>query len=207
LGKYIAYDLAKVGHERPVSEIRTQIQKNILRAANNFDAIDEFSSDGSPLFRIGGKGKEPDGKFSPKQLQIGGIVRDVGFGFPFPALVIEIALTHESLNELKSELLDWIGFHTSVQVAIGVKIFRQKVDGSRRIVGLLYRRNHAAIEIEFGSDVPIVSGLIMSFPITDLYVGVPLQIISNIIAPLLGNPPHEIVIDLERLHAEMLATL
>jgi hypothetical protein len=43
-----------------------------------------------------------------------------------------------------------IGLEIILQVAIGVKIFRQKVDGSRRIVGLLY---HAAIEIEFGISI------------------------------------------------------
>jgi hypothetical protein len=204
LGKYFAYDLPKLGHEIAASEIKTQIAKSIQRAANNIDVIDELKMPNSPLVRIGGKGKEPDGTLSPKQLRIGGAIRDDGFGFPFPSLVIEIALTHESLNSLKTELLDWIGNHTSVQAAIGVKIFGKRVDGSRRMVALLYRRNHSPLQIEFGSDLENISGLYLSFPITDLYVGVDFQDIPNVMKPLLEIPA-QIIIDLAKLQAEIIA--
>jgi hypothetical protein len=107
-----------------------QVIKRIQSDTNNIDMIDQFVSTVSSTAQIGHILKEPDGGVRPVQLVIGGNVLDAGFGRPFANLVVEVAYKHESLKLLQNELLIWIGSNTSVQVAIGVKIFGLQKNGN-----------------------------------------------------------------------------
>jgi hypothetical protein len=57
--------------------------------------------------------------------------------FPFTNLVH----SNESLPKLKIELRSWISDDTSVQVAICIKVFGRRVNGTTRILALMYQRD------------------------------------------------------------------
>jgi hypothetical protein len=94
-------------------------------------------------------------------------------GNPFPNLVVEVALS-EPLTQLMRELADWISGHTSVRIAIGIKIFPEK-HSARRMLALLYRRGvqNPDQSIEFGTDVGTAAGLSLRLFVSDLYFGIP----------------------------------
>jgi hypothetical protein len=144
----------------------------------------------------------------PIQLVVGGNVLDAGFGCPFPNIVVEVAYKNESLANLQNELHAWIGNNTSVQVAIGVKIFGLRDDGSRRMLALLYQRGVVgpAQSVEFGTNVRNAAGLNLSFPLMDLYFGVAQANIPLPVQPLIGNVTI-IVVDLAQLQASILRHL
>jgi hypothetical protein len=122
--------------------------------------------------RYGGILKEPDESFSPIQLKINQNILDNGYGSPFPNLVIEIAHQNESLISLQEELAAWIGIHTSVQIAVGIKIFVHSANGTRRLLAHLYKRFPNIQSVEFGTNLSNHNGLSLRFPLSDLYYGI-----------------------------------
>jgi hypothetical protein len=110
---------------------------------------------------------------TPRGLRIGGPILDDGMGDPFPNLVVEIAFS-EALTQLRRELAEWISVHTSVQIAVGIKIFPER-HGTRRMLALLYRRGvpNPDQSIEFGTDVGTAAGLALQIFVSDLYFGIP----------------------------------
>ncbi len=79
--------------------------------------------------------KEPDAALFPRRSSISAEVLDDGFGFPTPNLVIEIAYS-ESREQLVRELTSWISAGTSVQVAVGIKMYpySQRSDRAEAVV-------------------------------------------------------------------------
>ena len=74
----------------------------------------------------------------------GGRMED-GYGFLFPNLVVEIAVS-ESRSDLLADLRTWISDQTSVQVAIGIKIYTRRgstVDGPLEgMEAIVFRRRN-----------------------------------------------------------------
>ena len=96
---------------------------------------------------------------------------------PFPNLVIEVAHQCESLPKLKIELRNWMSTSTSVQVAIGIKIFAPQADESCRLLALVYQRDclhNPEQTVEFGTNVGDAAGLAVTIRLADLYNGVAL---------------------------------
>jgi hypothetical protein len=208
IGKYIAYDLPRDVHETTASKIVNQVIEEILSSTNSIAMIREFVSTMASTTQIGLGLKEPDGGLRPVQLAIGGNVLNAGFGRPFPNLVVEVAYKHESLLTLQNELHAWIGNNTSVQVAIGIKIFGLRKNGSCRMLALLYRRGVAGPtqSVEFGTNIGNAAGLNLSFPLADLYFGVAQANIPLQVQPLIANGA-VIVVDLAQLQASILLEL
>jgi hypothetical protein len=104
----------------------------------------------SPRIKIGSYIKEPDMTIRPRSSQIGNGVLNDGFGYPFPNLVVESAC-EESREQLLEDLKTWMSPESSVQVAIGIKIYASKggcmaaIPHRRKVVekieAILYRRN------------------------------------------------------------------
>jgi hypothetical protein len=97
--------------------------------------------------------------------------------FPFPNLVIEVAHSNKSQPKLKTELRNWISDDTSVQVAIGIKIFGPRVNGitSVLVLALVYQRDcplNQEQAVEFGTNVGDAAGLALTIRLADLYHGV-----------------------------------
>jgi hypothetical protein len=152
LGKFIAHDhLLLDVHETTGTLITTHILAGIQTIIGDVGVVYEFEK--LRIFKSFLKTlKEPDAGLRPVQLRSGGNVLDSGFGTPFPNVVVEIAFQNESLPVLQNELRAWLSNHTSVQVAIGIKIFGKKQDGTRRILALLFRRAGDVQSVEFGID-------------------------------------------------------
>jgi hypothetical protein len=90
-------------------------------------------------------------------------------------LVIEVAHQCESLPKLSVELRNWISTRTSVQVAIGIKIFAPQADQSCRLLALVYQRDcphNPEQAVEFGTNVGDAAGLALTIRLADLYHGV-----------------------------------
>jgi hypothetical protein len=168
MGRLFAVELPSSPHEIAGANISHQILSQV-----SLHTLPEVYAMGSPRLRIGAKLKEPDMTLTPDDLGIGGPILDDGTGNPFPNLVVEIALS-EALKQLRKELADWISAHTSVQVAIGIKIFPER-HGTRRMLALLHRRGAVNPDqsIEFGTDVGTAAGLALQIFVSDLYFGIP----------------------------------
>ena len=102
---------------------------------------------------------------------------------------------------MRAELDRWISAFTSVRVAIGIKIFGQRTNGTRRMLALVYRRGVANPdqEVEFGTTLPTAAGLQLTIQVADLYHGTAL-------------PPgyavgDTLAIDLAPLQGEILSSL
>jgi hypothetical protein len=123
-------------HDLAAGNIMAQMIKN--------QGLMDLDPAASIRVRIGLIGKEADGSLTPRALRVGGGIKHIGDRrgiFPFPNLVIEVAHSNESLPKLKIELRNWISDDTSVQVAIGIKIFAPRVNATTRILALVYQRD------------------------------------------------------------------
>jgi hypothetical protein len=211
IGNYIAYDLPRDVHETTADNIISQIRDSISQLINNntINVNLQLRDSRSSTARLGSGLKEPSAGLRPIQLRIGGNVLDAGFGRPFPNLVVELAFQNESLPRLVDELRCWIGNLTSVQVAIGIKIFDREANGTRRLCALLYRKASDDVQsIEFGTDIGNAHGLRLAFPLADMYVGVHLSEIPFPIQALLATPIISYVdIDLAEVQSVILEEL
>ena len=114
--------------------------------------------------------KEPDAALIPWRSSISTEVLDDGFGFPTPNLVIEIACS-ESREQLVRELTSWTSAGTSVQVAVGIKMYPYS-ERSDRAEAIVHRRGVSNPEqvVRFSPDAgdcPIIV-----FHLKDLFFGV-----------------------------------
>ncbi|KAE9043082.1 hypothetical protein PR001_g2990 [Phytophthora rubi] len=114
-------------------------------------------------------------------------------GHPFPNVIVEVAYKNENLAGLRAKLVRWMA-QSSVQVAIGIKIFAGGATPLRR-VAILHQRGQPVQEVEFGLDGPRAPPLTISFPVAAVYVGVALP------AALAGLNNPQITIDLIALRA------
>ena len=75
------------------------------------------------------------------------------------------------------ELRNWISDDTSVQVAIGIRIFAPQADESCRLLALVCQRDcphNPEQTVEFGTNVGDAAGLTATIRLADLYHGVAL---------------------------------
>ncbi|EQC27285.1 hypothetical protein SDRG_14906 [Saprolegnia diclina VS20] len=102
----------------------------------------------------------------PRSLAVGGSVLDAGDGQPFPPFVFEVAGQNECLSDMRSKLTRWMD-GTSVQVALGIKIFLRDA----RYVLILHVRGQPTQEVQFGRNKGLHYGAVVSFPAGLLYHG------------------------------------
>jgi len=160
------------------------IQEEVLVAGNDIQLLPSIKVKASPTCRLGLQcGKEPDMSLSPVGLTIGGSIMDNDNGFPFPNLVIETAFKNEPLNGLCQVIDQWMLPQTSVQVAIGIKIF-YRTQRPCRYRAILAIQNSPTWEVEFGMDVSGLGPLSLAFPLELLYEGAPLPpTLANLVDP------------------------
>jgi hypothetical protein len=186
-GRVLIYSIPSRIHEKTAGKILQMINKEVLTAGNCIPLIDTIEVEPSPRCRLGTRrGKEPDMSLSPAGLTIGGDILDDGKGFPFPNVVIEVAYKNEPLDSIRENvglrdvIQNWLSPATSVQVAIGIKIFMARTRRYRAVLGV---RNSPTWEVEFGMDTgdgPIT----LAFPLALLYHGVPLPpALANLVNP------------------------
>ncbi|CEG40560.1 uncharacterized protein PHALS_10749 [Plasmopara halstedii] len=172
-GRVIIYSLPSDPHEATAGNIMQSIIEEIQTAGNSIGLIRSVQVKASPRCQIGSRrGKEPDMSISPVGLTIGGRIMDNGKGFPFPNVVIEVAYKNESLDLLRGGLDNWMLPETSVQVAIGIKLF-VRTRRQRRYRAILRVRNSPSQEVEFGIDV-CEGSISLAFPLKLIYEGVPM---------------------------------
>lgn len=188
-GRVIIYSIPADPHEATAGEILAMILEEVQTAGNSIPLIRTMKIKASPTCRLGTRrGKEPDMSISPAGLAVGGNILDNGKGFPFPNVIIEVAYKNESLNLLREELENWMLPETSVQVAIGIKLF-VRTRRQRRYRAILRVRNSPSQEVEFGMDVG-EGPISLAFPLELIYEGVPMP------PALAGLNNPEITIDL-----------
>uniref|UniRef100_A0A7S0M7T7 Uncharacterized protein n=1 Tax=Cryptomonas curvata TaxID=233186 RepID=A0A7S0M7T7_9CRYP len=173
-GDLIATNLLTAPHELAAGNLLSQIILNL-----NKRGLRDLDQAASIRMRIGRMSKQADGSLTPSALRVGGDIQHIGDPrgiFPFPNLVIEVAEC-ESLPKLGVELRNWVSACTSVQVAIGIKIFAPQVDSTRRMLALVYRRecpHNPEQAVEFGTNLGDAAGLHVTISLADLFHGVAL---------------------------------
>ncbi|KAG9404238.1 hypothetical protein AC1031_005776 [Aphanomyces cochlioides] len=125
----------------------------------------------SPTCWTGDRGQEPNISIIPVGLRVGGAVLEAARNAPYPNIVVEVAYKNNSLQRLRAKLERWMQA-TSVQVAIGIKIFAS----SQRRVAIIHQRGREgqASIVEFGHPNP--GPVQISFPLASVYAGVPLPV-------------------------------
>jgi len=162
------------------------IIEEVQMAGNSIEIMDTIKVEASPTCRLGPQrgGKEPDMSLSPAGLTIGGSIMDDGYGFPFPQVVIEIAYKNESLSGLCKVIDHWMLPQTSVQVAIGIKIFVTSQGRPRRYRAVFAVRNSPTWEVEFGMDAGGAGPIALTVPLEMLYEGAPFPpALANLVDP------------------------
>lgn len=120
--------------------------------------------------------------------------------FPFPNFILKVAYKNESLPALRANLLRWVDHrYSSVQVAIGIKIFPGCITSRR--VAILHQRGQLVQEVEFGMDQNRPGPMTIEFPIGMIYTGAALP------PALAGREDHLIFIDLIALRATINAAV
>jgi hypothetical protein len=188
-GRVVIYSLPSFVHEDTSASITQSIIKQVQRAGNDIDLMDSLRTGGQPTCRTGDHGQEPDSRVTPVDLAVGGAVLAAVGNFPFPNVIVEIAYKNDSLPRLRAKLERWMDpAYSSVQVAIGVKIFPGPVDSRR--VAILHRRGEPIEEVEFGLHQARPAPLTITFPLGAIYFGVALP------PSLAGHERDPITIDL-----------
>ena len=158
-GKLIAVEIPSHTHEVAASEITRQIVESVR------DIVDGPSLliRGSATYRIGNSLKEPDSSLSPLGHETERVFRKT-------TTVVEIDFRHGTTEQLKSTLSAWVSAESFIQTAIGIKI--SEMDGDRcGMLALLYDKgaSNPVQEIEFGTDVPNVEGLVLKVSLRNLF--------------------------------------
>ncbi len=142
------------------------IIKEVQLAGNSIKLMDTIRVKASPTCRLGPQhGKEPDMSHSPASLTIGGNIMDNGYGYPFPHVIIEIAYKNESLAGLHQVIDHWMLRQTSVQVAIGIKIFVTSQGRPQRYRAIFAIRNYPTEEVEFGMGAGSAGPMTLALPL------------------------------------------
>ncbi|KAH9076524.1 hypothetical protein Ae201684P_010468 [Aphanomyces euteiches] len=188
-GQVVIYSLPTETHERTADRIETSITEQICEAGNDI-RLRRSIYIGRPTCRIGeDRGEEADLALTPVGLSVDGPILQSSRGFAFPNVVVEIAYKNDSLPRLRAKLARWMSDETSVQVAIGIKIFPTSLNRTAilRLRGPPAQVTHVA----FGAPRP--GPLQIVFPLALVYTGV------NLPASLAGVADAEISIDLIQL--------
>jgi hypothetical protein len=205
-GRLIAYELPHPAHEVSNGTILSLVQEQLTPHVRALDVISVLPS---PQCRIGLRLKEPDMSILPKGLQIGlNGVLSFGFGKPFPNFIVESAFS-ENVGHMIQSCQAWISPLTSVQVAIGINIeyLADPVTGWRAMEAYLFRRGIANwVRWEFGTDVNLPVPWAVGFPLSVLFVGVPLGSLNAAVAAQI-QAGAQISIDLALLQREILLML
>jgi hypothetical protein len=93
--------------------------------------------------------KEPDCSLKPVDRETRGRPSLTGRGnSPFPTVVVEVAVFHESLPKL-IEILDlWTSRYTTVMYAIGIKIYGRRTNGTYRMQVSLFNVQSFSVSSE-----------------------------------------------------------
>jgi hypothetical protein len=127
-GLVTLFDLPSLAHDQVASEIH----ECLLEEFNRFGiSRKDFFIPNSPRCFIGDATKEPDLAVIPKTRKARPFDTH---GHPFPSVIFEIAVANETLPFLKEELGLWLSSESDVKMAIGIKIFGKRKDGTRRFV-------------------------------------------------------------------------
>ena len=140
LGNLFAVEMATTQH----SMAGGKLVQEILFAAYEATGYKELELKPPFDFKFKKYIKQADISLFPSRSSIGNGVLDDGYGFPTPTLVVEIAYS-ESRAQLLRELAAWISADTSVQVAIGIKMYPYETE-SDKAEALVYRRGFKAPE-------------------------------------------------------------
>ncbi|KAK1942844.1 hypothetical protein P3T76_005481 [Phytophthora citrophthora] len=190
-GRVVIYGQSTFVHANTESSIQTSITMQIQRAGDDINLIGTVRG-GQVTCITGSFGQEPNASLRPVDLSVGGVVMAAIHNFPFPNVIVEVAYKNESLSNLRAKLQRWMDpAYSSVQVAMGIKIFAGPVT-SRRLT-ILHRRGHPIQEVEFGleHDHPLP----LTFPLGAIYFGVHLPPVLD------GLEDRPISIDLVSLRA------
>ena len=193
MGKMMAVEVPTNAHEVAAGEIFDQIVRSVNDIMNGRTLLCRPS----PTFQIGGMLKEPDFSFGPRGLAAEAMARNA-------TTVVEIGYRHETLAMLKRSLSDWVAPESPIVSAIGIKISGER-NGTRKMFALLYRKgasSNPVQEIEFGTDVPDVQGLVLNVSLRDLFFGAH-GIQGEKLKSALHND-HQIGINLAMLQQEIL---
>ena len=173
-GRVLIYSISSDIHAATAGKILSMIQEEVLIAGNDIRLIRTIRIKASPTCRLGPqRGKEPDMSISPAGLTIGGSIMDNGYGYPFPHVIIEIAYKNESLSGLRRVIDHWMLPQTSVQVAIGIKIFVTSQGRPQRYRAIFAVRNSPTWEVEFGMDAGSAGPIALAFPLERFFEGAP----------------------------------
>lgn len=104
----------------------------------------------SPRCVIGNGIKEPDLAVYDELFQ--DALSSDSEGNKFPTFVVETAVHHESVPVLEEELDFWLKSFTSVQMAIGIKVFSLRKNKTRRIMAIVASKSER-LYYEIGSDI------------------------------------------------------
>lgn len=114
-------------------------------------------------------------------------------GNNFPSFVAEIAIKNENEFRLMEKLELWTGPYTSVNAALGIKIHRKNLDGSRTMSIFLKERDRDVIQLYFGTDLEEPLPQIFPIPV-------------RTIIPSARNISDDVEIDLEMIREKVFAT-
>ncbi|CAK4619558.1 hypothetical protein LEN26_011272 [Aphanomyces euteiches] len=193
-GQVVVYSIPTHTHEATAGAIAFSIVEQILVAGHDTGLIRSVRQLASPTCWTGDHRQEPDVSLFPVGLTVGGAVLAAAPNFPYPNIVIEVAFKNESLSRLRAKLERWM-HGTSVQVAIGIKLFL----ASQRRVAIMHQRTRPPQRVEFGH--PLDGPIQIAFPLASVYTGVALP------AALAGVGNIDISIDLMDLRAVIDARL
>jgi hypothetical protein len=177
-GRFIIHDVPRVEHEHTIGAIRFQVYKSMLRNNVSLDECEStFIESNAMTCRIGNVGKEADFSLKPVDLlpqHVHNLTCN-SLGDTFPTLVLEVAFENESAPVLLEELALWVSAATSVQVAIGIKLYPV----SKKLRAIMFRRATAGAGPEFNEEFGVgvvypAAGLFLTFPVSDLFANFPL---------------------------------
>jgi len=107
------YSFGSDAQQGTAGMIFTRIVMQIQLTGGDIELIDSLSVMASPTYNVGDRAQEPSMSLRPR-------------GVPpraFPTLIAEIAHQNWPWKLVLDKLLRWMGPNTTVQVAIGIRIF------------------------------------------------------------------------------------
>ncbi|KAH9130423.1 hypothetical protein LEN26_008539 [Aphanomyces euteiches] len=169
-GRVVVYSLPSFVHEATAGCISSSVIEQIQMAGNEITLIRTVHLMPSTCW-TGDRGQKPNIRIIPVGLRVGGAVLSATRNRPYPNIVVEVAYKNNSLQRLRVKIERWMQA-TSVQVAIGIKIFAS----SERRVAIIHQRGREepVTIVEFGHPNP--GPVQLSFPLASVYTGVPLPV-------------------------------
>ena len=162
MGKLIALEVPSHTHDVAAAEITEQIRESVR------GIVDErtLRNWASPTCRIGANLRQGDSSIGPRGHESERKARKA-------TTVVEIGYLHGTREDLKRSLSTWVSPESHVRTAIGIKISRERIGSTRRMLALLYEKgaDNPVQEIEFGTDVANVEGLVLKVSLRNLFFG------------------------------------